>query len=183
VSEQRPTSQFDQIVHEIRDGLQRFWGLSWWWKAPILGGGALIAISIVAAVAGGGSNDKASVLEPTQQPTVTVAITATPTEQPRPTVKPAVVPSPTKEPQPTATTAPPPKPTPTTRPAPKPTPTTAPPPPVTYDYPCEAGDCNCSDFPTHAEAQRIFEQHGGSPSNNWSGLDADNDGIACESLP
>jgi hypothetical protein len=54
---------------------------------------------------------------------------------------------------------------------------------VTYEYPCEAGDCNCPDFPTHAEAQRIFEKHGGSPSNNWSGLDNDHDGIACENLP
>jgi len=50
-------------------------------------------------------------------------------------------------------------------------------------YPCEGSDCNCSDFPTHAEAQRIFEKHGGSPSYNWSGLDGDHDGLACESLP
>src|SRR5262249_31667040 len=49
-------------------------------------------------------------------------------------------------------------------------------------YPCEASDCNCADFPSHAEAQRVFEKHGGSPSNNWSGLDRDHDGIACESL-
>jgi len=53
---------------------------------------------------------------------------------------------------------------------------------VVAEYPCEASDCNCSDFPTHAEAQRIFEKHGGSRTNNWSGLDRDRDGIACESL-
>ncbi len=33
------------------------------------------------------------------------------------------------------------------------------------------------------EAQRIFEKHGGSPSNNRAGLDNDHDGLACESLP
>jgi len=43
--------------------------------------------------------------------------------------------------------------------------------------------CNCPGFPTHAEAQRVFELHGGSPSNNWAGLDADHDGVACEALP
>jgi len=37
--------------------------------------------------------------------------------------------------------------------------TTQPPPNITFEYPCEASDCNCSDFPTHAEAQRIFEKH------------------------
>lgn len=57
-------------------------------------------------------------------------------------------------------------------------------PPVTqgYEYPCEASDCNCADFPSHAAAQRIFLKHGGSPANNWSRLDGDHDGIACESL-
>jgi len=59
----------------------------------------------------------------------------------------------------------------------------APAPSTAGQYPCEGSDCNCSDFPTHAEAQRIFEKHGGSPSYNWSGLDGDHDGLACESLP
>lgn len=44
-------------------------------------------------------------------------------------------------------------------------------------------EINCSDFPTHAAAQRWFEQHGGSPSNDVAGLDGDHDGLACESLP
>jgi hypothetical protein len=43
-------------------------------------------------------------------------------------------------------------------------------------------DVNCSDFSTHAAAQRWFEQHGGSPSNDVAGLDHDHDGLACESL-
>jgi hypothetical protein len=42
---------------------------------------------------------------------------------------------------------------------------------------------NCSDFPTHAAAQRWFDQHGGSPSHDVAGLDGDHDGRACESLP
>ena len=45
------------------------------------------------------------------------------------------------------------------------------------------GDVNCSDFPTHAAAQRWFDSHGGSPSNDVAGLDHDHDGLACESLP
>jgi len=44
-------------------------------------------------------------------------------------------------------------------------------------------EINCSDFPTHAAAQRWFEQHGGSPGNDVAGLDGDHDGLACESLP
>ncbi len=44
-------------------------------------------------------------------------------------------------------------------------------------------DMNCSDFATHAEAQQYFDSHGGSPSNNYDGLDNDHDGIVCESLP
>jgi hypothetical protein len=47
-------------------------------------------------------------------------------------------------------------------------------------YACESGDCDCGDFPTHAEAQRVYIKHGG---NNWSRLDADLDGSACETLP
>ena len=39
-------------------------------------------------------------------------------------------------------------------------------------------DCNCDDFPSQSEAQRIYDKHGG---NNWSGLESDKDGIVCES--
>jgi hypothetical protein len=41
-------------------------------------------------------------------------------------------------------------------------------------------DYNCSDFSTHAAAQACYIQCGG---NDWSGLDRDKDGIACENLP
>ena len=43
-----------------------------------------------------------------------------------------------------------------------------------------AADRDCSDFPTQAAAQQWFDAHGpGDPAN----LDADGDGIACESNP
>ena len=41
---------------------------------------------------------------------------------------------------------------------------------------------NCTDFSTQAAAQAYFLAHGG-PSSDPDGLDADGDGIACESLP
>jgi endonuclease YncB( thermonuclease family) len=42
-------------------------------------------------------------------------------------------------------------------------------------------DYNCSDFATHNQAQACFVQCGGSPSYNWSRLDRDGNGLACES--
>lgn len=44
-------------------------------------------------------------------------------------------------------------------------------------------DRNCADFPTQTAAQEYFDANGGSPSNNFDGLDADHDGIPCEHLP
>lgn len=46
-----------------------------------------------------------------------------------------------------------------------------------------AVDYDCKDFSTHAEAQACFDSCGGSPTYNWSGMDGDHDGQACESLP
>ena len=43
-------------------------------------------------------------------------------------------------------------------------------------------DYDCDDFSTQKEAQKFFEKHGG-PSKDPHRLDADRDGIACESLP
>jgi hypothetical protein len=43
-------------------------------------------------------------------------------------------------------------------------------------------DYNCSDFSTQAAAQSFFLANGG-PSSDPYGLDADHDGIACESNP
>jgi hypothetical protein len=69
--------------------------------------------------------------------------------------------------------------------------TTTPPPPARPTAPAATSsspgkpvaDVNCSDFSTHAAAERWFDQHGGSPGNDVAGLDADHDGLACESLP
>jgi hypothetical protein len=44
-------------------------------------------------------------------------------------------------------------------------------------------EVNCSDFATHAAAQRWFERHGGSAGNDVAGLDGNHDGVACSSLP
>lgn len=44
---------------------------------------------------------------------------------------------------------------------------------------CVKSDCNCSDFNTQVEAQRVFNAYPGDPFR----LDADKDGVACESLP
>ncbi|CAN5396843.1 hypothetical protein BH09ACT12_BH09ACT12_31050 [soil metagenome] len=43
-------------------------------------------------------------------------------------------------------------------------------------------DMNCSDFSTQAAAQRYYIAHGG-PGSDPDGLDADDDGVACESNP
>jgi hypothetical protein len=48
-------------------------------------------------------------------------------------------------------------------------------------YVCSYNAYNCSDFKTRAEAQAAFEACGGS-SKDIHYLDADKDGIACESL-
>lgn len=45
-----------------------------------------------------------------------------------------------------------------------------------------AGDRDCTDFNTQAEAQDYFESNGGSATNNVDRLDADSDGLACEEL-
>lgn len=45
-----------------------------------------------------------------------------------------------------------------------------------------AKDANCSDFSNQAAAQQYFINHGG-PNSDPDGLDADGDGIACESNP
>lgn len=46
-----------------------------------------------------------------------------------------------------------------------------------------AGPKNCSDFATQHEAQAYFNANGGSASNNFDGLDANHDGVACQNLP
>ncbi|MFW5812181.1 MAG: thermonuclease family protein [Alkalispirochaetaceae bacterium] len=50
------------------------------------------------------------------------------------------------------------------------------------DLPPGTEDRDCSDFPTQAAAQRFYEAAGG-PEVDPHRLDADGDGVACESLP
>jgi hypothetical protein len=45
----------------------------------------------------------------------------------------------------------------------------------------QAADRDCSDFNNQRRAQRFFREH--NPRRDPHGLDADNDGVACESLP
>jgi len=47
--------------------------------------------------------------------------------------------------------------------------------------PAPASDKDCSDFSTWKQAQRFYKNHGG-PQRDPHRLDADHDGIACESL-
>ena len=47
---------------------------------------------------------------------------------------------------------------------------------------CSGNIYNCDDFSSQAEAQRCFEKCGG-VKKDIHGLDGDNDGVACESLP
>jgi hypothetical protein len=47
------------------------------------------------------------------------------------------------------------------------------------DFPsCVNSDCNCSDFASQAEAQRVLEAYPGDPFK----LDRDRDSITCETL-
>ena len=48
--------------------------------------------------------------------------------------------------------------------------------------PASAADLDCSDFATQASAQNYFLSRGG-PASDPDGLDADGDGVACESNP
>jgi micrococcal nuclease len=78
-----------------------------------------------------------------------------------------------------------PTPEPTPEPTPKPTKAPTPEPAVGYYTPPGwdgVSDLDCGDFDTHADAQSFFIGQGG-PSSDPHRLDADNDGIACESLP
>ena len=84
---------------------------------------------------------------------------------------------------PTATDTPTP---PTSSPTPTPTNTLAPPPTPTPSgcgpHDPHGPDLDCKDFSTQREAQACFIAAGG-PEDDPHGLDGDNDGLACESLP
>lgn len=113
----------------------------------------------------------------TNPPPTDLPPTSPPPTNPPPTSPPPTNPPPTNPPP---TNPPPTNPPPTNPPPPTSPPPTSPPPSAVCDC---SRDYNCSDFNTHNEAQSCFDSCGGSPNNNWSGLDRDHDGIACESLP
>jgi hypothetical protein len=69
--------------------------------------------------------------------------------------------------------------TPTNTPSPTPTETLLPSAPC----PCNADVRNCPDFDTQAEAQACFDYCVDQDAGDIHGLDQDNDGDACESLP
>ena len=78
------------------------------------------------------------------------------------------------------TPAPTPGPEPEPEPEPEPTPDPEPTPEPEPEPELPAEDYNCSDFDTQEDAQEVFDAAG--PGDPY-GLDQDNDGIACETLP
>ena len=119
----------------------------------------------------------------TATPTKTATPTATATHTATPTATATKTPTATATKTPTATATKTPTATPTKTPTATAThtatATATPPDLVGACGTCALTDCNCSDFATHAQAQTCFNAD---PSDPF-GLDGDNDGIACESLP
>jgi hypothetical protein len=125
----------------------------------------------------------------TMEPTATHTATPTPTPTPSPSATRTPTPKPSRTPRPTAA------PLPTRTAAPAATPTSAPlatppPPPAATAtgaiFPgctCQADTLNCGDFDTHSEAQSCFNFCVQQGAGDIYGLDQDNDGNACESLP
>lgn len=89
-----------------------------------------------------------------------------------PTSPPTAAPPPDTPPPPAATPPP----------AAPPSGSPAPPFSATPLYDPEGPDLSCSDFPTQADAQILFEAAGG-PGQDRHGLDPDGNGLACEDLP
>jgi hypothetical protein len=109
----------------------------------------------VGACAGGGSTTKVAQAEIT--PPALIALPSeisTPTETPSPTVTPSPTDSPTPSPSPIVTG-------------------------YADDASVPTGDLDCKDFSTQEEAQAVLDADSSDPN----GLDGDNDGKACESLP
>lgn len=145
----------------------------------------VVLVLLIAAIAGAAQEPSSKQAVPTLIATTTTTsgasttteaatTTAPPTTAPRPTTTLRAEPVATVPATLPPTTQPPPTLPPTTQP-----PATSPPPPP---GPTNPGDSkNCSDFPNYAEAKAWFDTY--FPSyGDVAGLDADNDGIPCESL-
>lgn len=145
-------------------------------RQSVFAGCMLVAVAILGLAGCGQAATNAplgllSTVTPLGVPTATATLAA-PTNAAKPTAKPKATPKPTPKP--------------TQKPKPKPTkkPSTSGgggyyKPPGWDGY----GDVDCPDFSTHAQAQSFFKGTGGSRTNDPYRLDADHDGIACESLP
>lgn len=109
-----------------------------------------------------------------------VTPTPTATQTPTRTTTPTATCTPTRTPTGTATHTPTRTPTKTPTKTPTQTPTQQPPPPVCE---CYGNLYNCSDFATQRQAQACFDHCWALGYGDVHRLDADGDGIACESLP
>lgn len=149
----------------------------------------LFLLTRVLGGGGAGEPDPSSTIAPLSAPAGDVEATTEPTEEPEPTDRPTREPAPTREPTdtaepatdtpepPTATPVPPTAVPPTAVPVAPTEPPPPPPPAQPAGLPC-AGARRCDEFGTHAAAQEYFERCG-RPAR----MDADKDGIACETLP
>jgi Excalibur calcium-binding domain len=121
-----------------------------------------------------GSPTTPASVKPKLSPSPPVAVKPSPTPLPeKPAVKVSPSPSPQKTVEPSPATAP-------TQEAVEPPPVPEveeTPPPKTANLPaCVNSDCDCKDFATQEEAQRVFNAYPGDPFR----LDRDKDGLACE---
>lgn len=113
---------------------------------------------------------------PTRTPTATPTPTRTPIEIPTATDTPVPTATPTSTPTPTATNTPIPTSTATSTATATTTPAGAP-------CPCDGDTLNCPDFTTQPQAQACYEHCLALTGRDIHRLDANNDGVACESLP
>lgn len=117
---------------------------------------------------------------PTQPPMATDTPTLEETSTVGPTATGYLTPSPTPTATETLTKTP--TATPTKTSTPKPTATTKPPPPANCST-CAYDAYNCSDFKKQKDAQACFDYCMEMVGYDVHRLDADGDGVACESLP
>jgi hypothetical protein len=96
------------VLHEMKLGLIRFWGLRWRWKGPIIAFILFGLIGIVSAAAEGSDDEKPEQASAADTPAVTATGAAAKAPTNSPTTKPTSTPTP--QPTPTPTPVPPPPP-------------------------------------------------------------------------
>lgn len=120
----------------------------------------VVGFALLIVACGGTSPDAPNLVGPTSPQTEEPLATEAPTEKPAAT---------------TQTTA-----KPTTKPKTTPKPASGYYKPPGWDG---SSDVDCPDFDTHDHAQSFFKGTGGTKTNDPYRLDANHDGVACESLP